>query len=217
MTPRSGVMRWVLTPFGARAAGLIAIIAALGVIAGIAVVSQVTDQMRRDADARLASHTFDEGRVLEETMASASSDIRLARRNHIFETALADTTGQLLPADRQEVEAAITYLGDRYKVDEICLIRASGLEAARWVGGKGVASVADLSPDERQNNPSVLPTLPLADDSFYQSEPYISPDSNRWVIGIATPIVLATGEHDGDSSFRDPDRALRDRDGERTV
>jgi len=76
-------MRWVLTPFGARAAGLIAIIAALGVIAGIAVVSQVTDQMRRDADARLASHTFDEGRVLEETMASASSDIRLARRNHI--------------------------------------------------------------------------------------------------------------------------------------
>ena len=119
MAPRSGMSRWVLTPFGARAAGLIAIIAVLGVIAGVAVVSQVTDQMRRDADARLASHTSDEGRVLEETMASASSDIRLARRNQIFESALADTRGQLLPTDRQEVETAITYLGDRYKVDEI--------------------------------------------------------------------------------------------------
>ncbi len=191
-------------PIGARAAGLITIIAVLGVVAGVAVVSQVTDQMRRDADARLASHSSDEGRVLEETMASASSDIRLARRNPVFETALADSTGQLLPADRQEVEAAITYLGDRYTVDEICVIRASGLEAARWVGGKGVAAVADLSPDERENNPAVVPTLPLADDSFYQSEPYISPDSNRWVIGIATPIVLVTGEHAGILHFEIP-------------
>src|SRR5207247_10720846 len=102
------------------------------------------------------------------------------------------------------VESAITYLGDRYKVDETCVIRASGLEAARWVGGKGVAAVADLSPDERQNNPAVLPTLPLADDSFYQSQPYVSPDSNRWVIGIATPIVLASGEHAGVLHFEIP-------------
>ncbi len=125
-------------------------------------------------------------------------------RNEIFEAALADTPGQLLAADRKEVEAAITYLGDRYQVDEICVIRASGLEAARWVGGKGVAPVADLSLDERQNNPAVLPTLPLADDSFYQSQPYISPDSNRWVIGIATPIVLTTGEHAGVLHFEIP-------------
>ncbi|MEA2483527.1 MAG: hypothetical protein QOC55_1474 [Thermoleophilaceae bacterium] len=200
----STVARRVLSPFGARAVMVIAIIAALAIVAGVAVVSQVTDQMRREADARLVAQAGALASSLQETMASASSDIRLARRNAIFEAALADTPGQLLPSDRQAVEAAITYLGDRYHVDEICVIRASGLEAARWVGGKGVAPVADLSLDERQNNPAVLPTLPLADDAFYQSAPYISPDSNRWVIGIATPIVLATGEHAGILHFELP-------------
>ena len=204
ITTRSTIAKWIATPFGARAVGLMAIIAVLAVIAGVAVVSQVTDQMRREADVRLDGQATDVSRLLQETMTSASSDIRLARRNEIFEAALADTPGQLLAADRKEVEAAITYLGDRYQVDEICVIRASGLEAARWVGGKGVAPVADLSLDERQNNPAVLPTLPLADDSFYQSQPYISPDSNRWVIGIATPIVLTTGEHAGVLHFEIP-------------
>jgi len=203
-TQRSAVAKWLLTPFGARAAGVIAVVAVLAIIAGLAVVSQVTDQMRRDAEIRLDRHASDVAGVLEETMASASSDIRLARRNQIFETALGDSSGQLLPNDRQAIEGAITYLGERYSVDEICVIRASGLEAARWVGGKGVAPVAELSLDERQNNPAVLPTLPLADDAFYQSEPYVSPDSNRWVIGIATPIILATGEHAGILHFEIP-------------
>jgi diguanylate cyclase (GGDEF)-like protein len=178
--------------------------AILALVAGVAVVSQITGQMRNEADARLDAHVADVATSVETTMNDASADIRLARQNSVFETALADTPGQLLPADRAAVEAAITYLGERYHVDEICVIRASGLEAARWVGGKGVAAVADLSADERQNNPAVLPTLPLADDSFFQSDPYISPDSGRWVIGIATPIVLATGEHAGILHFELP-------------
>ena len=169
----------------------------LVLVAGVGVLVQVTDQMRKEADERLDVHTADLVLSLDGILQRASSDIRLARRNVTFTTALADTSGQLLPADRAAVDAAITYLGDRYQVDEICVIRASGLEAARWVSGKGVAAVSDLSPDERQNNPAVLPTLPLADDAFYQTQPYVSPDSNRWVIGVATPIVLSTGEHAG--------------------
>jgi diguanylate cyclase (GGDEF)-like protein len=201
---RSTVAKLLLTRFGARSPGLIAIVAVLAVVAGLAVVTQVTDQMRREADVRLDSQASDVTRLLEQTMASASSDIRLARRNEIFDAALADTPGQLLATDRVAVEAAITYLGTRYQVDEICVIRANGLEVARWVGGKGVAPVSDLSPDERPNNPAVLPTVPLADDSFYQSQPYVSPDSDRWVVGIATPIVLATGEHAGILHFEIP-------------
>ncbi|MDQ2934390.1 MAG: diguanylate cyclase [Chloroflexota bacterium] len=176
----------------------------MAVVVGVIVVSQVTDQMRREAEARLERHATEVSHALQGLMDSASRDIRLARRNQIFESALANTQGQLLPSDRVAVEAAITYLGDRYRVDEICLIRSDGLEAARWVGGKGVAPVTDLSPDERQNNPAVLPTLPLADDSFYQSQPYISPDSNRWVVGIATPIILPTGRHAGILHFEIP-------------
>src|SRR5207249_449074 len=36
------------------------------------------------------------------------------------------------------------------------------------------------------------------------SQPYISPDSGRWVIGIATPIVLPTGDHAGILHFEIP-------------
>jgi len=203
-TGPSGLARRLLSPFGARASIVVAAVAVLAVIAAIVVVFQVTGQMRHEADTRLDAHASTVGHSLQDTMDRASSDIRLARRNVIFEKALADSEGQLLPADRAAVEAAITYLGDRYQVDEICLIRSSGLEAARWVGGEGVAPVSDLSPDEREGNPAVLATLPLADDSFFQTQPYVSPDSGRWVIGIATPIVLPSGDHAGILHFEIP-------------
>jgi signal transduction histidine kinase/CheY-like chemotaxis protein/HPt (histidine-containing phosphotransfer) domain-containing protein len=181
----------------------IAIIGLSGLV-GALTVSRVSDQMIQDANDRLTRHAREQSTALQDLMAMASRDIRLARRNDIFERALGDSSGQLLPRDRERVEAAITYLGERYEVDEICVIRASGLEAARWVSGRGLAAVADLSPDERPNNPAVLPTLALPDDAFFQSEPYISPDSGRWVIGTATPIVLAGGEHAGLLHFEIP-------------
>ncbi|MEP6469615.1 MAG: sensor domain-containing diguanylate cyclase [Chloroflexota bacterium] len=201
---RSILARWLPGALATRTAVVILITAVLAVVAGIVVVSQVTDQMGREAENRLGRQAVEAASDLHEIMAAASRDIRLARRNEIFEAALAHTSGRLRSADQRAVETAITYLGDRYQVDEICVIRSDGLEAARWVGGKGVAPVSDLSPDERGNNPAVLPTLKLPDDSFYQSEPYISPDSGRWVIGIATPIILASGEHAGLLHFEIP-------------
>jgi signal transduction histidine kinase/CheY-like chemotaxis protein/HPt (histidine-containing phosphotransfer) domain-containing protein len=181
----------------------IAIIGLSGLAGGLT-VSRVSEQTIKDANDRLTRHATEQAVALQGIMDSASRDIRLARRNDIFEQALADSSGQLLPTDRARVEAAITYLGERYEVDEICVIRESGLEAARWVSGKALAAVADLSPDERPNNPAVLPTLALPDDAFFQSDPYISPDSGRWVIGTATPIVLPGGEHAGILHFEIP-------------
>ena len=200
--PRSPVRRWA----GLRspAALVIAITTCLAVVLGIVIVSRVGDQVAREGESLLERRATEQSAALQEIMAAASRDIRLARRNVIFEDALAHTSGQLLPADRLLIETAITYLGDRYQVDEICVIRADGLETARWVGGRGVAPVSELSPDERLNNPAVIPTVPLRDDAFYQSDPYISPDSNRWVIGTATPIVLPSGEHAGILHFEIP-------------
>jgi len=198
------MLRSVRSPFGARSWLVIATVVVLALVAAVAVVSQITGQMRTEAEARLDDQAKAVSADVQGTMTTASSDIRLARRNAVFERALSDSSGQLLPDDRVAVETAIAYLGERYNVDEICVIRSGGLEAARWVGGKGLAAVADLSPDERQNNPAVLPTLPLADDAFYQTDPYISPDSGRWVIGIATPIVLPSGDHAGILHFEIP-------------
>ncbi len=204
ITSHSITAKGFVAPTGTRAPWVIAVVAVLAIVAGIAVVSQLNGEMRHEADGRLDDQARTVEQVLDDMMISASSDIRLARRNEIFDRALGDTPGQLLPADRQHVEEAITYLGDRYQVDEICVIRATGLETARWVGGQGVAPIAGLSPDERLNNPALLPTVPLADDSFYQSSPYVSPDSHRWVVGIATPIVLDSGEHAGILHFEIP-------------
>ena len=201
---RLTVPGWLKSPFGARSSLVIALVALLALIAGSLVVLQITEEMRREDDTRFAAQAGLVSDAIEETMTAASSDIRLARQNVVFENALADSTSQLLPADRMAVESAITYLGERYKVDEICVIRSSGLETARWVGGSGVAAVANLSPDERQNNPAVLPTLELPDDSFFQSDPYVSPDSGRWVVGIATPIVLSSGVTAGILHFEIP-------------
>jgi diguanylate cyclase (GGDEF)-like protein len=183
---------------------VIALVAVLALVAGSLVVLQITNQMRHEADDRLAAAAGKVSVAVEELMTDASADIRLARQNIVFEHALADSPGTLLPADQAAVESAITYLGERYEVDEICVIRTSGLEAARWVGGAGVAAVADLSPDERPNNPAVLPTLQQPDDSFFQTQPYVSPDSGRWVIGVATPIVLPSGTTAGILHFEIP-------------
>jgi diguanylate cyclase (GGDEF)-like protein len=198
------VPRWLKSPFGARSSLVIVVVAVLAIVAGTLVVLQITNQMRREADDRLAREASAVASAVDGIMVSASSDLRLARQNVIFERALANTSGQLLAPDRMAVESAITYLGDRYDVDEICVIRTSGLETARWVSGDGVAAVEDLSPDERPNNPAVVPTLALEDDAAFQTDPYVSPDSGRWVVGIATPIVLPTGYTAGILHFEIP-------------
>ena len=203
-SPSNPVTRRIRSPFGARASLVVLVVAVLGLIAGGTLVAQISDQMRDDANGRLDSRADAATADVASIISTASSDLRLARRNAVFDQALSDTPGQLLPRDRVQVEAAITYLGERYAVDEICLIRADGLETARWVHGAGVAALADLSPDERQNNPAVLPTLQLADDEVDQTAPYISPDSKRWVIGMATPIVLANGTTAGVLHFEIP-------------
>jgi signal transduction histidine kinase/CheY-like chemotaxis protein/HPt (histidine-containing phosphotransfer) domain-containing protein len=185
-------------------------IVALFAVIGILTVSRVTEQTKLEADQRLDRHAEAQAIALQDLMASASQDIRLARRNDIFETALANSTAQLQPLDRTKVESAITYLGERYDVDEICVIRSDGLETARWVNGHGVASLGSLSPDERLNNPAVLPTLQLPDDAFFQTDPYESPDSHRWVVGIATPIILNGTKHAGLLHFEIPIQAFVD-------
>ena len=201
---RLGAPGWLKSPFGARSTLVITFVALLALVAGSLVVLQITNQMRRESDDRLATASTSVARVVQQTMIDTSSDIRLARQNVVFEEALAHAPGALLTADRIAVESAITYLGERYSVDEICVIRSSGLEAARWVGGEGVAAVEDLSPDERPNNPAVLPTLELPDDAFFQTDPYVSPDSGRWVMGVATPIVLPSGVTAGILHFEIP-------------
>ena len=80
------------SPFGARSSVVIALVAVLAVVAGVAVASQFTAQMRIEAEARLDAHTQAVADAIQGTMARASSDIRLARQNEVFQQALSDTS-----------------------------------------------------------------------------------------------------------------------------
>ncbi|HEV7605273.1 MAG TPA: EAL domain-containing protein [Candidatus Limnocylindrales bacterium] len=167
---------------------LVAAIALIALLAGSLVVIRLSEETTNEALIRLDRQAASEAAAIDDVVGRATRDLRLASRNVAFGDALSIGTGPVNPSDRVRVESAMTYMGDRYAVDEICLIRRDGLEVARFSKGS-VAAVADLSPDETNNNPAVTPTLGLADDTAFRTTPYISPDSNRWVLGLATPIV----------------------------
>jgi len=185
---------------------LVATMAALALLLGWVVVARLSDETTQEALTRLDNHAAAEAAAIDHVVGGATRDLRLASRNVVFGDALAGGSGPVAPADRVRVEAAITYTGQRYAVDEICLIRRDGLEVARFNGG-AVAAVADLSPDESQGNPAFAPTLGLADDTSYRTQPYVSPDSNRWVLGLATPIIRS-GEITGLLHFELPIAAM---------
>jgi methyl-accepting chemotaxis protein len=74
-------------------------------------------------------------------------------------------------------------------IDEACFIDRAGPEQARMVKGT-IAAAADLSPDE-SGNPFFAPTFAVSVGRVHQHGPYISPDSERWVISNSTPVYVA--------------------------
>jgi diguanylate cyclase (GGDEF)-like protein/PAS domain S-box-containing protein len=183
-------------------------IAALALVAGGITVFQFGEQNRREADDRLSQHAEVTAANIASLFSTASRDLRLARLNSTYDTALGNAAAQLTSDQRRLIEGSIAYVGDRYHVDEICLIRSSGVETARWNGGQ-VAGVDDLSPDE-SGNPFFKPAISLPPDTVFVTDPYVSPDSRRWVYGFATPIVLTDGERAGVLHFEIPVQRLVD-------
>src|SRR5262245_14331556 len=76
---------WLKAPFGARSSVVVALVAVLAIVAGSVVVLQITNQMRREADDRLAASSASVSGGVDKIMVDASSDIRLARQNVVFE------------------------------------------------------------------------------------------------------------------------------------
>jgi diguanylate cyclase (GGDEF)-like protein/PAS domain S-box-containing protein len=193
----SSAVSWPVRAFLRRPVILLVVaLTMLSLGAGSVVVAQVGDEMVREADARLDRHAESQAQALAELMNTASRDLRLARQNAIFDAALTDAPEQLPASARSQIEQVISYVATRYHVDEICLIRSSGAETARWNGGV-LAARSGLSPDESSTNPAFKPALVQNNDTVFVTNPYVSPDSGRWVYGFGTPIVLASGQSAG--------------------
>ncbi len=92
-----------------------------------------------------------------------------------------------------EANSALGYLETLFPgiIGEACFIDRGGAEVARMVRGKR-APVSDLSADE-SGNPFFKPTFALAPGQVYQAKPYISPDTNDWVVSNSTPLASPRG------------------------
>ena len=174
------------------------------IVAGASVmVVRLDDQIATEARDRLAQFVRGQADDVDRLMEDARNDIRLASRNAVFHDEILTTSADVTGPARAQIEAAIEYIGDRYNVDEIGLIRSDGAEIARYDSGE-IAAVEDLSSDESVNNPAFKPAMRLPEDSVHVTDPYVSPDSERWVFGLATPIFVADGTRAGVLHFELP-------------
>ena len=101
---------------------------------------------------------------------------------------------------------ALAYLEQLFpgSIGEACFIDRRGAENARAVKGK-VEPPSALSPDETGAS-FFDPTFALRPGEVYQSAPYVSPDTNEWVIANSTPVRVPGQAKPGDRPLRDHDR-----------
>jgi diguanylate cyclase (GGDEF)-like protein len=146
----------------------------------------------------LAYDAAEHVQVLNAYFARASSIVLLTAHSSEFRRFYAEA------GDRDErvrrggptldaINDSLGYLERLYpdRIGEACFIDASGAENARTVRGER-AGYADLSPDEAKN-PFFAPSFAMGPDQVHQAKPYLSPDTDEWVIANATPVVMADG------------------------
>ncbi len=80
---------------------------------------------------------------------------------------------------------------NRSAIQELCFIDRSGAENARVVYD-WAAPYAQLSRNE-YDNPFFAPTFATPGGEVYQSPPYLSPDTGRWVIGNSAQLPARNG------------------------
>ena len=93
---------------------------------------------------------------------------------------------------KQDLEHWVYNFQNKFSVDETCIIDASGQEHARLVLTK-IESDKSLSPSESSAS-FFEPTFMKKHDEVHVQYPYVSPDTNRWVLAYASPIELGNGQ-----------------------
>jgi diguanylate cyclase (GGDEF)-like protein len=106
---------------------------------------------------------------------------------------------------------ALAYLEQLFpgSIGEACFIDHRGAENARAVKGK-VEPPSALSKDETAAS-FFDPTFALRPGEVYQSAPYVSPDTNEWVIANSTPIRVPGQAKPGIVHFEITVESLRSR------
>jgi diguanylate cyclase (GGDEF)-like protein len=161
--------------------------------AGMGAAMGQRSQARAALDAGLSHAATEQAEVLSDYFQRARSLTLLAAHNTAFQHFYAIRGTRLAKIRRNsalmgEINEGLGYLETLYpgSIGEACFIDRSGAEVARTVRGVR-ANVSDLSSDESKN-PFFAPTFALPIGSVYQARPYVSPDTEDWVISNSTPL-----------------------------
>jgi diguanylate cyclase (GGDEF)-like protein len=151
------------------------------------------DRRLSELDRALRADTDEHGDALDNYFERAHSVVLLTANAPAFGRVLAErgsTEQKVLRHSRNltDVTHQLGYLEQLYptSIGEACFIDAHGEELARVVRGH-VAPAADLSTTEEQT-PFFAPSFALDVGQTYQARPYISPDTNEWVVANVTRI-----------------------------
>src|SRR3954447_13175415 len=166
----------------------------IGISAGFAGHTRALTRERNE----LTHDAAEQAQVLNAYFARASSIILLTAHSSEFRRFYTETGDRTQRVRRggatlDAVNDSLSYLERLYpdRIGEACFIDAGGAENARMVRGQR-AGYADLSPDESKN-PFFAPSFKLGRDQVYQAKPYVSPDTNEWVIANSTLVPTADG------------------------
>src|SRR4029453_6551094 len=170
----------------------------IGISAGFAGHARVLIRERNE----LTHDSAEQAQVLNAYFTRASSIILLTAHSSEYRRFYAE------PGDRDQkvrrggatldaINNSLGYLEQLYpdRIGEACFIDASGAENARTVRGER-AAYADLSPDESKN-PFFKPSFALSKNQVYQAKPYVSPDTDEWVISNSTLVPRPDGSKPG--------------------
>jgi diguanylate cyclase (GGDEF)-like protein len=151
-----------------------------------------------EVERRLIADTQEHGGALDEYFARARSIILLTANSPAFAKVLQEPGSRVQKVARQgrslrEVTDSLGYLEKLYPsaIGEACFIDSSGEEFARVVRGD-IAPAADLSTEEEQA-PFFAPAFALDVGQIHQTRPYVSPDTDEWVVANATLIPQSDG------------------------
>src|SRR5690348_4815479 len=170
----------------------------IGISAGFAGHARALTRERNE----LTHDSAEQAQVLNAYFARASSIILLTAHSSEYRRFYAERgdRGQRVRRGGATLDAinnSLGYLEQLYpdRIGEACFIDASGAENARTVRGER-AGYADLSPDESKN-PFFAPTFALGKNQVYQAKPYVSPDTDEWVISNSTLVPMPDGSKPG--------------------
>jgi diguanylate cyclase (GGDEF)-like protein len=163
-------------------------------ILGTAVLSQ--DRQRRTTEDRaLAFEATQQAANVEDYFARSRALTQILAKNPSF-AAFYERPGNRTEKIRAQIgevrgaNEALAHLETLFpgSIGEACFIDAGGPENARAIRGR-IEPLANLSLDETGAS-FFAPTFRLRPDQVYQSRPYVSPDTNEWVIANSAPITI---------------------------